>query len=470
MVLNLWLKPGFAHYNEVAMANVPIREEWVGRVIKEQYHLLQWLGGWEGCGVFLAEREDHPGELFAMKLIPAAVAAAEDRAAGWEAALHLDAPEILEVFGHGSCEIDGAEFAYVATEYAPEVLAEVLPGRALNAEETRAVLEPLMDALECLHREGLVHGHVKPSNILADGDQLKLTVDHVLPVGETHEGFAPGAYDAPELGRGVVTPAADVWSLGVTLVEMLTQKRPEVSAEERPVVPEGLPEPFGWIARACLEVDPAQRCGLKEIRAWLRPEAEQETAGGAGAIAEAVPARAIPERVAGQGEPEKRAGMGSRMKVLIAAVAVVVVLIGFRMWTTQQGPQAPERPVPSAQPAPSKSVAAKPAPPPVTPPVTVKGAIVERVPPEVLQSALATIEGTLVVEVRVTVGPNGRVADAKFTYHGPSRYFANASMKAARQWRFRPATVNRRPVNSAWLLRFAYTNAGDEVTAKEVSP
>lgn len=299
------------------MARVPIHEEWAGRVIQGEFRLIRWLGGSEDCGVFLAEREAEPGEGFALKLMAAEAAEAENRTAGWDAALELDAPELLDVYGYEHCEIDGEQFVYVATEYAPEVLADVLAERALSSEEARTVLEPLVHGLEYLHRRGLVHGHLKPSNIMAEGDALELTVDHLWRVGETREPDGAGAYDAPELRRGVVTPAADVWSLGVTLVEMLTQNRPEWAADGELVAPEGLPEPFGRIARESLRVDPAQRCGLKEIGGWLRPEVEPDAAAGGGAIAAAVPEKAIPEPVAERAQPEVRGGMGSRMKLLI---------------------------------------------------------------------------------------------------------------------------------------------------------
>lgn len=483
------------------MASVPIREEWAGRVVEGKFHLLQRLGGSERHGAFLAMWQQAPLEPVVIHLMPAEAAEAEGRVAVWTIAQELDCRELLDVYGHGFCEMDGAEFAYVVTEFAPEVLAEVLRERALTAHEARVVLEPLVDALKYLHGKGLVHGHVKPTNILANGDELKLTVDDVMRAGVAEKGFVQGPYVAPEFERGVVTPAGDIWSLGVTLVKMLTQKFPEVGADGKPAAPEGFPEPFARIARGCLRMDPAERCGLEEIRAWLSMETAEEAPGSevAAAMPEKAepearfgepvtparrmpeletPERVTPERAAGPGESQKSFGMGSQIKLLIAVVVVVMALIGFRMWMTQRGSAAPERPDEAArsaqstqatsttQAAPSESVPAKPA----APPVMVRGAVAERVPAEVLQSALATIRGTLVVEVRVTVGPNGRVADAAFADHGPSRYFANASLKAARQWRFRPATANGRAVNSRWLLHFAYTTEGDDVTATEVSP
>src|SRR5208282_5333400 len=77
-------------------------------------------------------------------------------------------------------------------------------------------------------------------------------------------------YDAPEIAT-TVSPAADVWSLGVTLVDALTQTPPgwQVSDQTEPVLPESMPGPFRSLARDCLRLDPARRCTLPSIEARL---------------------------------------------------------------------------------------------------------------------------------------------------------------------------------------------------------
>jgi TonB family protein len=74
------------------------------------------------------------------------------------------------------------------------------------------------------------------------------------------------------------------------------------------------------------------------------------------------------------------------------------------------------------------------------------------------------------VDVRVTAGRDGRVVDAAFAEHGPSRYFADAAMKAAQQWRFKPAKVDGHTVESVWLLKFGFRRGGGEMTATEEKP
>ncbi len=441
---------------DFTMTSMPVGEEWVGWTVDERFPLLQWLGGGAECGVFLTERPDGSGEKAAIKVIPAGVAEATRRAAGWDAALVLEHPHLLSVLGWGQCLMDGFDAAYAVTEYAPEVLAEILRGRALSVEEARALMEPLLSALEYLHGKGLVHGHVKPGNLLAQGEILKLTADHVLRAGAAGGVFTAGEYDAPELARGVVTPAADVWSVGVTLVEVLTQRRLVTAPDGAIVLPEGVPEPIEEIARACLRLDPANRCGLAEIRARMKGEWVEPVAG---ETARPVVMDRMVERVADRVELGRPARRGNWWMVAGALLVAVIAVGAFLLW-----PRVVGRGVTGD--GSSESAAA----PAAVVPAIVPGVVVRQVPPEVLQSALETIYGTVRVDVRVTVGTGGRVMDGEFADYGPSRYFAKAAMAAAMQWVFRPARVHGRAVRSVWLLKFGFTRGGSEVTATEVSP
>lgn len=435
------------------MTKEPVREEWAGRIVDGRFPLVQWLGGHEGSGVFLTELPDERGDHAVLKLISAEIADAERRAEGWEAARGLEHPHLLRVYEYGRCQMDGGEFAYVVTEYAPEVLADILPERALTLEETRAVLDPLLDALEYLQGKGLVHGHVKPGNILAQGDVLKLTADHLLRAS-------------------MASAATDVWLLGATLVEMLTQRPPVAGANGGLVAPAGLPEPFGSIASACLRVNPEERCDLAEIRSRLKGE----IADGKGqkrvtdaiaepvTVAKPVTVEELREAAAFPLPPSLSEGKArSGMKLWVWAIGLpVLLLLLLVLWhfLPRMGGKS----------AVSESTSVPEAAASMPQPQKAPGVVVRRVPPEVLQSALATIYGTVRVDVRVTVGTGGTVVGAEFADHGPSRYFANAAMAAAKQWVFRPAQAHGVAVRSLWLLEFGFTRDGSMVTATEVSP
>ena len=451
------------------MTTVPICRNWAGRVVDGKFPLLEWLGGCEGCGVFLTERQGLPTERAVIKLIPAEAADADNRVAGWRAAQTLQHPLLLRLYEYGRCQIDGSEFAYVVTEYGEEVLADILPERALTPDEAHTVLESLVEALEYLHGKGFVHGRLKPSKVMAVKDQLKLSVDHLLRAGAGSRAFDARAYDAPDLALGKVSPAADIWSLGVTLVEMLTQRRPEWDRKEHgePTVPKEMPEPFAGIAKMCLRIDPAERCTLREIRLQLKPEEAVAAKGITEADSGPVDAEVVEPVVAASvsGSVSEQASPRSKTWIRVVGILGLVTVMAVA-WYLRPHPNGKSL----ASENPGLAVREGANEPPPTEPVTVKGTVVKRVPPEVLPSASATIRGTVRVDVQVTVDSNGNVADAVYAQYGPSRYFANAAMKAAKAWEFNPAQVNGRAVRSVWLLKFGFTRTANQVTATEMSP
>src|SRR5260370_17778286 len=112
------------------------------------------------------------------------------------------------------------------------------------------MLEPVLAALNSLHTNGYAHGHLTPSNIMAVGDQLELASDSIQRFGESREASAEG----------------DVWSLGMTLVEVLTQQKPdfEEGRYDEPLLPE-MPAPFLEIAPPSLHRTPHPRFTLLPI-------------------------------------------------------------------------------------------------------------------------------------------------------------------------------------------------------------
>jgi len=236
-----------------------IRGDWVGRVIDGRFPLLQRLGGSTAAAVFVTELSGGSRKAV-IKLIPADAEGASTRAVAWDAALALSHPNLAQVHAHGRCEIDSVPLLYVVSEFADEVLAEILKERPLSLPEAREMFGPALDALSYLHSKGLVHSRLKPSNIMASGDRLKLSTDGLSLPGARRPFPERTVYDAPEAAHGPVGPAADVWSIGATLVEVLTQRPPvwDGTAGTEPVVPETVPQPFAAVARECLRTDPAR--------------------------------------------------------------------------------------------------------------------------------------------------------------------------------------------------------------------
>ncbi len=100
----------------------------------------------------------------------------------------------------------------------------------------------------------------------------------------------------------------------------------------------------------------------------------------------------------------------------------------------------------------------------------VHDAIVHRVLPDVPEKAGDTIQGTLMVSVRVTVDPSGSVVRATLDSPVPSKYFANLALQAARRWEFTPAQVDGRDVSSEWILRFGFQKTATKVLPVRAAP
>jgi TonB family protein len=248
-----------------------------GQVIDGQFPLVKHLGGSDHSVVFATQRGKDKAEKAAVKFIQADASNADAQLARWKQAAQLSHPNLIKVFESGRCQLAGMDLLYVVTEFAQENLAEFLPQRALSTDETRDMLDPFVESLFYLHGKGFAHGRIKPGNILAIDDQLKLSSDSICRDGDAEIGAGkPDIFVAPET-NGKATAAGDVWSLGATIVESLTQHRPEEAAGD-PSVPDSMPQPFLDVARNTLRRDPKARWTVAEISNRLNPKAAAETA------------------------------------------------------------------------------------------------------------------------------------------------------------------------------------------------
>jgi TonB family protein len=99
-----------------------------------------------------------------------------------------------------------------------------------------------------------------------------------------------------------------------------------------------------------------------------------------------------------------------------------------------------------------------------------QGTVAHQVMPEVSNAALRTVHGKLKIRIKVTVDSSGNVVLAKFDSRGPSKYFAERTLEAARQWKFKPAQIDGRGVPSEWILRFEFTRSGATVYPAQTFP
>jgi TonB family protein len=99
-----------------------------------------------------------------------------------------------------------------------------------------------------------------------------------------------------------------------------------------------------------------------------------------------------------------------------------------------------------------------------------RGDVLDQVLPDVSEKARATIRGRVRVGVRAHVDTAGNVSNAELDSPGPSHYFADLGLKAARRWEFTPPEINGRSVPSEWLIRFEFSQSGTKAFPKQIAP
>jgi TonB family protein len=519
-----------------------------GQVIENTGRLQQYLGGTEDSAVFLTQLAGSPSQKAAIKFIPAGTSA-DLQLSLWRRAMQLAHPNLLRIFAVGRCRLSNRDRLFVVMEHAEEDLSQILPQRPLTASEAREMLEPVLDVLVYLHGNGLVHSRIKPSNILATADQLKLSSDTFFPIGESRKSSRKlDAHDAPETAASPLSAAADVWSLGMTLVETLTQHglRLAPGSESDPIVPDTLPQPFLDIARHALRREPRRRWTIREIAVCLNPVAVGAAAGQSVSplavplsSVPAVPAaklqapqfdapspkvQAQPPRSQAANRPGQTLVLPNYVVPVAAALLVIVAIfalpkiLGHRpdssssASTASAPPPAQPKPIeppargettsapkpsatsathnslkaaaekrPAAQPPSSPVAAAAPAAvhtgtfpsanaPSASASSSARGEVLEQILPEVSEKARATIHGVVRVGVRVHVDPTGNVSEASLDSAGPSKYFADLALKAARRWQFASPELGGHSVPSEWLIRFQFSSSGPKAFPMQTTP
>lgn len=164
----------------------------------------------------------------------------------WQAALPLAHPNLLKLHSAGESELAAEPIIYLVSERADESLAQVLEDRPLTEQEAREMLEPILSAFAYLHAHGFAHNGIRPANVRASGDTLKLTSATLLPMSSGGD------------------PSADMRSLGTLLVQSLTR---DLKASE----------PLSGIIRHLLDPDRSQRWTAEQALAHLQPVPEPKS-------------------------------------------------------------------------------------------------------------------------------------------------------------------------------------------------
>jgi eukaryotic-like serine/threonine-protein kinase len=314
------------------------------QLLAGRYQLEGMLGS-GGMGEVHRAWDTHLRRFVALKLFPATSdATARQR---FDNEIHLMArlshPNLVVVYDAGTSD----DLSFVALRLVDgPTLRDQIACAPLSPEETRVLGAYVADGLAHVHANGVVHRDVKPSNILLDVEGMPYLADFGLArlTGSTRltkcdELVGTAAYLAPEQVRGGdVGPAADIYALGLVLLECLTGRCEydgnEIEAavarlHRPPLVPSTLPADLARLLTLMTSLAPHRRPTAEECAHALRDPAGAVTA------------------VAPVGRP------GATKRFLVAAAIGALAVTGVSLAAFSGPPPAVSEPTPSPAPQPS---------------------------------------------------------------------------------------------------------------------
>ena len=227
--------------------------------------------------------------IVAIKLFPAELARGEARNRFVQEARvvgQISHPAVIALHDMGIDE--ASQTPYLVMEFIQgQPLEKLLEKGSIPCTKACAWAAEVATALGVAHRKGVIHGDVKPANILITEDErVKLTDFGMARLASRDTGDTPllgsPAYWCPEQIVGKPQDArSDIFSLGVVMYEMVTGHRPFDAdslqgicsriLSSTPLPPShanpSVPVAFNELIAFCLAKDPSQRCGSAETLA-----------------------------------------------------------------------------------------------------------------------------------------------------------------------------------------------------------
>ncbi|MGC4877267.1 serine/threonine-protein kinase [Micromonospora sp. DT43] len=360
------------------------------QLLDERYRLIEQLGA-GGMSVVWRGYDEVLGRQVAVKVLASRLAS--DRAfrhrirVEAQAAARLCHPNITNVYDYGESHQVGLTVPYVVMELVDGGSLASRLGREVRLPWREAVTigAEVSSALATAHGRGVVHRDVTPGNVMLTSTGVKV-VDFGISalVGESEKGpdgalLGTPAYLAPErLDNGQVSPATDVYAVGLLLYRMLTGRLPwEANTttqmlrahmysepDPMPAVP-GLPDEVTDLVRRCLAKRPADRPATAELARTLAEAAGMlaavpvSPAGGpldAAALANAgttiLPWSAETDALPLSRTRRSRAGRVNRRRRVEAGVAAVgLIAVTGAMWgfTSRSPASGEDRPTTEAR-------------------------------------------------------------------------------------------------------------------------
>ena len=174
----------------------------------------------------------------------------------------LKHPNIITVFD----VVSSGKHNFIAMEYLPDGDLEARLLKKLDTFCVLNIISKIADALHVVHKQGIIHGDIKPANILFRGVDCPLLTDfgishRIEPKKEVDVGsgdlYASPTYASPELIQGKPFDyRTDIYSLGIMLYEMLLGEKPFTGDTEIEIIANSIQQPVPQLPEALQELQP----------------------------------------------------------------------------------------------------------------------------------------------------------------------------------------------------------------------
>lgn len=243
----------------------------LGEQARNRYELIEELGR-GAMGIVYRARDNELDEFVALKILPENLSQNPDALhrfrAEARAARRLSHPNIVRI--HDIGEEKGRKYISMEIIKGTDLKRYLRQKGRLSVDEAVAIAIPICEALDYAHRNGIIHRDIKPANIMLTETGVPKLSDFGIAkaleaTSETLTGAIIGTplYMSPEQVQGKPADArADLYSLGITLYELLAGKPPFTEGDiayqhcrvpPRPI--DGVPSELNEIILKCLEKD-----------------------------------------------------------------------------------------------------------------------------------------------------------------------------------------------------------------------